>query len=216
MKYVLTISTDDPMDIVRLMSSGATLTAPLMQAGQVVTFPGGGAAFTVADDDGDDNAPANTAAPAFDSAGLPWDARIHSASKATVKDGTWRKVRNADAATVATVEAELRARTTPPHVAGAGMIPPAPMTAPPPAMPPMPPAPAAMITPPAPPAAAGMPFGDFMQRLQIAIQPGGTLSQADLQAYQNAFGIADLNPLATDPEKCLSFYNYLKTNGKIG
>jgi hypothetical protein len=96
-------------------------------------------------------------------------------------------------------------------------------------------APQAYIAPPAPgpafnpnqPAAApayvapvqqpvGMPFGEFMQRLQVALQPGGTMTQTDLQAYQTAFGIADLQPLAVDPEKCLTFYKYLRDNGKIG
>ena len=45
----------------------------------------------------------------LDSAGLPWDKRIHSSSRAKVADGTWRKMRGVDDALVATVEAELRA-----------------------------------------------------------------------------------------------------------
>jgi hypothetical protein len=45
----------------------------------------------------------------LDSAGLPWDKRIHSSSKAKVADGTWRKLRGVDEALVVTVEAELRA-----------------------------------------------------------------------------------------------------------
>lgn len=45
----------------------------------------------------------------LDSAGLPWDKRIHSSSRAKVADGTWRKLRGVDDALVASVEAELRA-----------------------------------------------------------------------------------------------------------
>lgn len=43
-----------------------------------------------------------------DSAGLPWDERIHSSSKSTIANGTWKKKRGVDPALVATVEAELR------------------------------------------------------------------------------------------------------------
>lgn len=45
----------------------------------------------------------------LDSAGLPWDARIHAASKATIADGTWRMRRNVDEAEVTQIEAEMRA-----------------------------------------------------------------------------------------------------------
>lgn len=51
-------------------------------------------------------------APDRDAAGLPWDERIHASSKATVADGTWRKKRGVDDATVAAVEAELRSHET--------------------------------------------------------------------------------------------------------
>lgn len=48
--------------------------------------------------------------PEFDSAGLPWDERIHSSAKATNNDGTWRARRGVDRAVVAAVQAELRAK----------------------------------------------------------------------------------------------------------
>lgn len=48
--------------------------------------------------------------PEFDSAGLPWDERIHAPSKATNKDGTWRSRRNVDPRVVTAVEFELRAK----------------------------------------------------------------------------------------------------------
>lgn len=43
-----------------------------------------------------------------DKDGLPWDARIHTESKAKNADGRWRNKRNLDAALKAQVEAELR------------------------------------------------------------------------------------------------------------
>lgn len=100
-----------------------------------------------------------------DSAGLPWDARIHSESRNKVADGTWRKRRNTAPEVVAQVEAELRALMAIP-VASAAPLPPAPTAQPiaPPAIPgastaeqiasvPVPPvsaSPASPVTPPVP------------------------------------------------------------------
>ena len=59
------------------------------------------------------NQPSATPPPAgveLDSAGLPWDARIHAASKMKLaKGGGWKKKRGVDKALVESVEAELRA-----------------------------------------------------------------------------------------------------------
>lgn len=60
----------------------------------------------------DDSGPVNTNAPAFDTSGLPWDERIHAATKTANADGTWKKRRNGPTgAELAAIEAELRART---------------------------------------------------------------------------------------------------------
>lgn len=64
-------------------------------------------ALTAEDDDADD-ATVATDAPALDSTGLPWDARIHAASKAMVSGNKWRKRKGVADATVIAVEAELR------------------------------------------------------------------------------------------------------------
>ena len=45
----------------------------------------------------------------LDAQGLPWDARIHAATKSKVADGSWRALRGVDPAIVPVVEAELRA-----------------------------------------------------------------------------------------------------------
>jgi len=43
-----------------------------------------------------------------DAMGMPWDARIHSGSRARVADGSWRQKRNLDPNVLAQVESELR------------------------------------------------------------------------------------------------------------
>lgn len=56
--------------------------------------------------------PQSPVPPTHDVNGLPWDERIHSGTKALNADGTWRTKRGVDKALVASVEAELRSRTT--------------------------------------------------------------------------------------------------------
>jgi hypothetical protein len=56
----------------------------------------------------------------LDSNNLPWDARIHAATKAKIADGSWRKKRNLDEALEQSVEAELLS------IMGAPVPPPAP------------------------------------------------------------------------------------------
>lgn len=52
---------------------------------------------------------AEPASLALDSAGVPWDARVHAATRGRNFDGRWKKLKNVDDATRAAVEAELRA-----------------------------------------------------------------------------------------------------------
>jgi len=63
--------------------------------------------------DEDDETP-NLAPPATDSAGMPWDERIHAPSKGTIKDGTWRAKKGVSDELKAQVTAELSATTAPP------------------------------------------------------------------------------------------------------
>jgi hypothetical protein len=98
--------------------------------------------------------------PAFDKTGLPWDARIHSAgaNRINESDGTWRKKRGVSDQMMATVEAELRARS--------GAVPSAPVAAPVPLPPvnpvPVPPPPAFVpgTVPGAPVAAPSVPLAE--------------------------------------------------------
>jgi hypothetical protein len=45
--------------------------------------------------------------PELDSAGMPWDERIHASTKTFVQNGTWKMKRGVDATVVASVTAEL-------------------------------------------------------------------------------------------------------------
>lgn len=82
-------------------------------------------ASTTASADAETSGEANTSIlPTVDATGLPWDARIHADPASIIGSGHWRKKRNLkDEAFIATVEAELRARsagTTPPPPPPAG------------------------------------------------------------------------------------------------
>ena len=127
------------------------------------------------------------APPSVDASGLPWDARIHSESKATVSDGTWRKRRNVDAALVKQVEAELRGE--------------APTTADIPA----PPAPAVVPPPPAPiPEAVAVPLAPApaparsLTDLSAAVAQG-KLKMTDLIEQARLQGCADVVALTNNP-----------------
>jgi len=70
-------------------------------------------------------APAAPAAPAeYDSAGIPWDARIHQTAKGKKTDATWKLKKGLDPSIATAVMAELR------NVTPAAVAPPPPATAP--------------------------------------------------------------------------------------
>lgn len=83
----------------------------------------------------------------LDKAGFPWDQRIHSGNKQKVTDGTWRKRRGIDDATVALVEGELRQVMGAPAAQIAAAIPGMVLQAPTPST--------VSITPPPPPGGVG-------------------------------------------------------------
>lgn len=90
--------------------------------------------------------------PGVDSSGLPWDARIHSDSRAVNADGTWRKKRGVADELVAAVTAELKGAPAEP-------------VAPPP------PAPSTPV-PPAPPVLAAEPAARGMRDISGAVSAG--------------------------------------------
>lgn len=191
------------------------------------SMQGGFSTSVIPDDDGDDSAPLNTAAPAIDADGVPWDSRIHSDNKQTTAKGVWRKRKNIDDATYKAITAELKARAT---VAGNY---PMPNMSPPstgiPAGTPMLPAPAINqpvftgqpVSMPAPPPQlspqpqqAGMSFGEFMAGYSQALQ-AGRVTEADTASIYQWQGISDISQLANDPVRIKQVFDWLRQYGKV-
>lgn len=170
----------------------ATASLAAMNAGSGATISGGnapalngGSAPPAPETHDDENAPANANAPAADSAGIPWDERIHSKTKAVNADGKWRGRRGVTAELVTQVESELKARGAAPMYMPSGPsiglpppqthqglppLPPGPpqQFIPPAAIPSAPPPPAAV--PSAPPVPGTVDFQGFMQHLTQSMQ----------------------------------------------
>jgi hypothetical protein len=150
----------------------------------------------------DDEAGDTAAAPGqTDGDGLPWDDRIHSNPPKLTGKGIWRKRRGVDDATVAAVEAELRAGAAPapvPHpvqpIAAPAPVPvPHPVPVPPQPMPvqqpvPVPPAMPAPI--PAMPVAPVAPVAAMPDA--AALQEASNMASGDLTGAQFMQHIADL------------------------
>lgn len=118
-----------------------------------------------------DDEPTNDAPPATDKNGLPWDERIHAGTKALNADGTWKKRRGVDDATVAVVTAELTGAAPQPEPTPAPQPEPTPAPAPTPAAQPEP-------TPAPTPVPSTNRIQDFQQIVQ-ELQKAGTAAAAD-------------------------------------
>lgn len=134
----------------------------------------------------------------FDSAGVPWDERIHSSGRTLVKDGTWRRKGGISDDEFNRVMAELK---------GAPPIPPAPVPAAPVAPPPpSSTAPVEPTPPPAPPVSPVTapvnslpPFPAFMTRM-MPFQAAGKITLARISEIAQSCGVAALPALAGSPE----------------
>lgn len=125
-----------------------------------------------------------------DASNMPWDARIHAATKTQNKDGTWKAKKNLDENTKMTVTAELRALYPAPTAAAP---PPPPSAAPAP-----PPPPPAAVAPP-PPATTGAAdistFAGVMVKLSGYLA-GGKVTKDQSVAACNALGVPNTIALA--------------------
>lgn len=156
--------------------------------------------------------------PTTDSKGREWDERIHSSSRATNADGTWRYKRGVDKALVAAIEDGEELPGEPQPVAS---VPPPPPVAPAPTesaeavattvadVPPPPPAMTeqAPVVPAAQPSVApapGLTFADLMKRIGAA-KRDGTLTDAQVSEYCGALGIGGLAELASRPDLVPAF-----------
>lgn len=173
------------------------------------------------------SATAEAPASAADSAGIPWDERIHSETRKTNADGTWRFRRNLDVNVKNTVMAELKSRATgmpvslpavptTAHVAAPGIVPPPPAAVPPPPVTPQPPV--NDVAPPAPvqlplQSDVGLPvapiagpvstapvtsFRDLMTKVNVALA-AGRLTQPQLAEACKASGVDSVSALAAQP-----------------
>lgn len=173
-----------------------------------------------------------------DGNGLPWDGRIHSGpadKKPKNADGTWRKKRGVDDATVAAVEAELRAAlgapaaiapiapvteapaapVPPPPPVAAAPVPaspaPAPVAAAPAPAPVAPqPTPAPAVTASGPAVATTAPSGPAstfaeLMRKITSLQAAGTLTVEGTAEISAALGISGVRDLITRPDLVPSF-----------
>lgn len=144
-----------------------------------------------------------------DSAGLPWDARIHAASKSKIGDGTWRMKKGVDEATKLAVVAELRGQaavlpTITPPVGPVATVPgsvfPPPIIA----------TQAASVTPIA--AVPIMPGLSPTTQLIIDISKAtnlGKVSNAEVTAIANQLGLAALGEVQARPDLVDAFRTLL-------
>ena len=147
-----------------------------------------------------------------DAAGMPWDGRIHSSSKAKVADGTWRQKRNLDPALLSSVTAELKQTMglipsqrlasdlvpTPPFAVS--VAPPAPPVSSTPPAPPIPtPPPSAGAAPIASPS-NGNPFLALMKHVTAGFA-AKSITQDMINAAVQGVGLPSLPMLVNQPDK---------------
>lgn len=149
--------------------------------------------------------PAIPEAATLDSAGTPWDERIHSSSKGTNKDGTWSRRRNTPDDLYNSVMAELKGA----HAEAAGGHQEA--VAETPAPPPPASASDAFAEPaaPPPPASTGpITFPQLMVKITKA-QTAGTLTKADVDTHLGSLGFTGIAQLASADADTLAAMNAL-------
>lgn len=143
----------------------------------------------------------------LDSKGLPWDERIHAGTKTKIKSGEWKAKKGVEAALVAQVEAELRARVAAAPAPAAPVQDPAAVFGG--AAPGVPAAPAPFVPPAAPlaPAAPAAPsvsadpttFEQLMPRITAAVT-AGLIQPTAIGAACAAHGLASVVALQTAPQ----------------
>ena len=130
-----------------------------------------------------------------DSAGFPWDERIHSGAKTTKADGTWTYKKGASSL-VAAVEAELRAKgagvpvVTPPPVVTAPVVPSLTISAP----------------------VVETPKSEYTKLCDLIAANSDKLNAAWVKALFDANGVpGGLPSLANDEDRSKQFYDSILT-----
>lgn len=152
----------------------------------------------------------------LDSAGYPWDHRIHSSTKSKIKDGTWKLARGVDQTVVDQVRGEFRQNmaapitVAPALAAPAAVIPPAPAIDPVPAQPVPAPAPAIAAAAPAAerPTNPGLLFTSTLAKYAEA-EKAGKVAAGSGDAWAKEAGLSNMAGLITRPDLCGQFYDQL-------
>ncbi len=155
----------------------------------------------------DDEEGTDSAGVELDSAGLPWDERIHSSSRKIGKDGTWNKRRGGPSGDeLAAIEAELRGAQTAPAPVPAAPVAPAPVPAAPVA-----PAPAPVEQP----AAVEWDFPSFMSAAGPKFGEGaGMLDAAYLVQVCAMYGLTAITDLGVRPEMIPTIIAQFQADGR--
>ena len=184
------------------------------------------------DDDESGDTPAPVAPGTVDGTGMPWDERIHSNPPSLTKKNVWRRRKGVDDATIAAVEAELRARATPTMQPGPVMTTPQPVQQPQMQQPvmqmpagypapqpvqqqPVMQMPTSVAPPPQQPATTGIPVASTpnvqpQQMQPVAPPPAGTV---DFAGFMNkvsqlvSAGVCDSNYFAGLCQRIVAAYN---------
>lgn len=137
-----------------------------------------------------------------DSAGFPWDERIHSGAKTTKADGTWTYKKGASSL-VAAVEAELRANGYGVAAPAAPVVTPAAPAAPALAVPSL------VVTP---PPAVEAPKSEYTKLCDLIAANSDKLNAAWVKALFDANGVpGGLPSLANDEDRSKQFYDSILT-----
>lgn len=149
----------------------------------------------------------------LDSAGLPWDHRIHASTKTKIGNGTWKLKPRTEPALIEQVRAEYKqaaaipSNMTPPPLPQAAAVEPAPsQPAPLPASAPVVAPPAASAEKPTNP---GLLFAATM-KLYAEVEKAGKLQPGAGDVWAKAAGLPSLASLIARPDLCGAFYDQLK------
>jgi hypothetical protein len=217
MQITINLNTDDANDLAALAALAGALGGRTVTPGEFEPPIGTRSATAVSQptpsapiEDADDTVdPAVVAgAPTTDSAGIPWDERIHSASRATIADGTWRRRKNTPDVTYEAVMAELRGGANPTPVTSPDDTPPPPsepaVTAPVEAA-----ATSAADVPP-PPASDGpdlSTFPKFVQAVNSKDVPADRKTYGALNELCASFGVAAFKDMKDKSSDWAMFYD---------
>lgn len=148
----------------------------------------------------------------LDTAGFPWDHRIHASTKTKIGNGTWKLKPRTEPALIEQVRAEYKqaaavpSNMTPPPLPQAAAVEPAPsQPAPPPAAAP---AIAPAVVGGEKPSNPGLLFASTL-RLYAEVEKAGKVAPGSGEAWAKAAGLPSLASLIARPDLCGQFYDQL-------